>query len=104
MDTTEQNILIAEFMNYPKDEFGKWLYFQEGKARLTNEELKFHTSFGHLIPVVAMVKAELTAVGIDIFESYIASAHELEDAIWANDITKAHEVVVSLIIILNQGK
>ena len=58
--TTEQivegNKLIADFMNYPKEGEGSTYYYAM-KHCYENNNMKYHTSWGWLMPVVEMIES-----------------------------------------------
>lgn len=85
MKTKENNRLIAEFMEYPGD--GKGLYFFHLKGNdvlVSADNLKYHTSWDWLIPVVE--KIEL--LGYSVEKNF-----QRVDKDWQCLITKGNDIL-----------
>lgn len=112
MNTTENNILIAEFVELKTESAGYHSngeyttycikQFLEGvcwdtKVYVLENELKFHTSWDWLIPTLKQIKSSFDGIDVDIFGDYEDRIHAIEDAIFDNEIEIAYDNILALV-------
>ena len=109
----KENKLIAEFMGYvyykhmPKKRNGYQLPENKNTAlylAFSDAELKYNTSWDWLMPVIKKIKNKFLAINIDVYDKFESEVHEIEDAIWDNNIEEAYRLAVVMINTYNENK
>lgn len=111
MNTTENNKLIAEFMEYPYHFTDKDIECWEVDVDelFTKEELEFHSSWNWLIPVLYKInKTKLVWVVFDEGGITLTNIKTQKDTFYEGDglylIEAAHKAVIEFINWYNENK